>query len=110
MTNNQTKDESLARWVAEKAGDLYMHSKYGEPQIHILSPPRSTATISVYLNCKDVAGRLFDWYDATHGSADSDSAFCEDTYKAVMNRAWFDTPAAIEDLAKACGWEWQNES
>ena len=102
----KTKEESLARWVAETVEDLYMHSKYGEPQIHILSPPRSTATISVYLNCMNVARRLLNYArEADCAELDLDMAIC-----AFILDAWSDTPAAIEVIAKACGWEWQNES
>lgn len=93
----KTKEESLARWVAETVEDLYMHSKYGEPQIHILSPPRSTATISVYLNCMNVARRLL--------KRISDDSMC--SLRAIysfQSAAWEDTPFAIELIAKACGW------
>ena len=153
---NQTKQESLARWVAEKVGDTCPNcggkgytvvsvaahgcDSYGDGSEEMcaqICPVQEVSqeqcqceegyflrgkhvTPTEYLNCKNVAGRLLDYaigemnelYDvdtndcggALMPDTTEDAKCVEAALQVFTFRAWQDTPAAIEELAKACGW------
>lgn len=95
---NTAAEESLARWVAEKVGDdvaveSRIYSKYN--------------SYAEYLNCKNVAGRLMTWaeVDKRWAGADMSASSMWIALDRCRKEAWDDAPAAIEALAKACGWE-----
>ena len=108
--NNQTKEESLARWVAEKVEDTHFievwddgtvrDDEYGGTRLVVVGIDGGAldCTPDEYLNCKNVAGRLLDVLEKR----------CPYEPYKNLRLAWDmvrqDTPAAIEDIAKACGW------
>lgn len=107
MTNNLTNTELLARWVAEKVGDFLAPALQGGGiNILIEEPTPISVTIEQYLNCKNVAGRLME-YAISEGDTTTNMYRSERLSRAILKfriNAWDNTPAAIEDIAKACGW------
>ena len=121
MTNNQTKEESLARWVAEKVEDTvpfngWWCSPCGREvsatfeercdECGVPLDPDLPLSPKQYLNCKNVARKVME-YAISESAATTNMYRSERLSRAVLKfriNAWDNTPAAIEALAKACGW------
>ena len=131
MTNNQTKEESLARWVAEKLDIRREYTPHhwdvekGSTLWHVPSLDTASNNRMVWvagignywcsaremLSDKNVAGRLLEYVTKIYGDGKPfpvEGAAFYILVRDFCGEVMFDTPAAIEVLAKACGWVWSD--
>lgn len=107
---NTATEESLTDWVAHQLGDL--HSANADRYSVCIQAKWSKFfipyTARQYLSCMNVARRFRDHVlDLQEDLEFSDPMVdaINDAEEFFDKTVWRDTPAAIEVIAKACGWE-----
>jgi hypothetical protein len=107
--NNQTQ-EALARWWAGKLGDVVCVDAHSEFAYHATSSEK-WSTPKAYLSDMNVARRALEWAAAKSDRRSMrylDYRLLACAISTFRSTAWSDTPAALLELARACGFDPEN--